>query len=838
MRARSLKTLLRGLRRLTPSGAGLETPDGELLERFVRERDGDAFAELVGRHGTLVLGVCRRFLGDTPDADDAFQAAFLVLVRKAHTLGNHASLAGWLHGVARWTALAARRGLARRRFHETEAATMHPSTTTETTDDLREVLDEEIQRLPAKYRDAVILCYFEHKAPAEAARILACPKGTIDARLSRARELLRRRLSKRHVALSATALAGCLERSAEAATLSPALADQAVQAATSYLAGSTSISPQVLALVQGAIQAMRATRARLAAALLMVLGVLGLGAGWVALARSPDDQETPTQLAQAEEAPAKRPAEDQDLDPLPRGARTRFGTVRFRHSHPVVFAAFSHDGALLGSVDTATVFHLWDASTGKELHRFPMPGADHFLRNAWKDLNCVPFFAFSPDGKRIASCGRPDRVRLWEATTGKELEPPDVSRVTGDAPYKVWAAALSPDGKTAGSAEAQYDLLKRENVYAAKHDLSLEPFNFVRFSPDGRIVAYHRSTTSPKMSLQLREVATGKELGTIKDLNSFRSFAFSMDGRTLATWSHDRALRLWDTATAREKYPRPGHRRPVTSLAFSPDGKFLASCAGEVHGSVEITANCSLDHPIRIWEVATGKELHRLGQPDIIKDTYVGGLRFVPDSKTLLAAWNARNEVCAWDITTAAELPRDRARELQQQHWSKKEVPVSVDGKTAVRFHQNGRGNGHTTSVYLYDVATGKDIGDKPLLTVGLDDGILLAPDNSFLVSITGAQVTVWDLPKGEKRLQFPVSFFSGREFARTAVVHRDGKLLARFFNDTIYCYDLTHGKEVRTIRHAVGGITTIAFSPDGKSLASAHTDTTIMLWDVADLTR
>src|SRR5262249_55606427 len=161
------------------------------------------------------------------------------------------------------------------------------------------------------------------------------------------------------------------------------------------------------------------------------------------------------------------------------------------------------------------------------------------------------------------------------------------------------------------------------------------------------------------------------------------------------------------------------------------------------HGSVEITVNCSLDHPIRVWDVATGKELHRLGQPDVVKDTYAGGLRFVPGSKTLLAAWNARNEVCVWDVTTAAELPRDSARELQELHWSKKEVPVSVDGKTAVRFHQNGRGNGHTTSVYLYDIATGKDIADRPLLTVALDDGILLAPDNSFLVSITGAQVTV-----------------------------------------------------------------------------------------------
>ena len=190
--------------------AGLD--DGQLLERFVARRDEAAFAALVALHGPMVLGVCRRMLRDGHDVEDAFQATFLVLVKRAGSIRDPGRLGPWLHGVARRVAMRARAEAARRRSHQdlsgpavvAEEPAVRPASRAEG-DDVLGVIDEEVARLPSRYRDAVVLCDLEGRSYAEAARRLSCPMGTLQSRLARGRARLRTRLVRRGVAPMALA---------------------------------------------------------------------------------------------------------------------------------------------------------------------------------------------------------------------------------------------------------------------------------------------------------------------------------------------------------------------------------------------------------------------------------------------------------------------------------------------------------------------------------------------------------------------------------------------------------------------------------------------------------
>src|SRR5262245_48786399 len=197
-RTHPLLRFLRGIAAPPPA----EDPDRQLLQRFVALADESAFRELVRRHGPLVLGVCTRVLGSEHDAEDAFQATFLVLVRKAGSLRAPERLGPWLYGVAYRTALKARAGVSRRRQREKPLA--DGAQATEADDpgwrDLRPVLDEEVGRLPRKYREPFVLCYVEGLTNEQAARVLGCPPGTVFSRLAWARERLRRALRRRGLA--------------------------------------------------------------------------------------------------------------------------------------------------------------------------------------------------------------------------------------------------------------------------------------------------------------------------------------------------------------------------------------------------------------------------------------------------------------------------------------------------------------------------------------------------------------------------------------------------------------------------------------------------------------
>jgi RNA polymerase sigma factor (sigma-70 family) len=256
--------------------------DAVLLERYTARREEAAFAALVRRYGPLVLGVCRRVLRHEHDAEDAFQAVFCVLARKAGSIAKQSSVGAWLHAVAYRIA---RKACAGRRRRPMSGTNLPDVAAADDTPDLvwRElgpILDEEVNRLPDKYRRAFVLCYLEGKTNEAAAAQLGCPLGTVLSRLARARERLRARLTRRGLALSAGALAASLVSPAAADVVRTGLAETAIQVAVGYVAGQP-VAAGVASLADGFLKAVLWARLTTALALVSGLGVAVVVVFWL-----------------------------------------------------------------------------------------------------------------------------------------------------------------------------------------------------------------------------------------------------------------------------------------------------------------------------------------------------------------------------------------------------------------------------------------------------------------------------------------------------------------------------------------------------------------------------
>jgi RNA polymerase sigma factor (sigma-70 family) len=314
-----LNAILQHVHQLAAQRGGPPRTDRELLDDFAAHRDEAAFSALVACHGPMVLRVCRRVLGHEQDAEDAFQATFLALARHAGSIRAREAVANWLYGVAYRTAMKARRCAARRRSHEARLRERTPEKAVSPTwDDVQAVLDEEIQRLPDPYRAAFVHCVLEGRSGPRAAA-LGVKEGAVWTRLTRARQLLRRRLTRRGIDLAAV-LAALAVSGATRAGVSPVLVNATVRFGLSVAAGgpaAAAIPSHVAALAAGVTRTMFMTKARIATAVLLAVGLIVAGVGvHHALAA----WGTPP-LVQKTEPPAK-----EDAKPL-QGAWGRLDTV-------------------------------------------------------------------------------------------------------------------------------------------------------------------------------------------------------------------------------------------------------------------------------------------------------------------------------------------------------------------------------------------------------------------------------------------------------------------------------------------------------------------------------
>ncbi|MFI5457215.1 MAG: sigma-70 family RNA polymerase sigma factor [Isosphaerales bacterium] len=309
MRIGKDRAVLRQLRTLFNVGTIAELTDGQILERFATSRGEAAelaFAVLVERHGPMVLRVCRGVLADPDDQEDAFQATFLVLFKKARSLWVRDSLGPWLHQVAYRTASCARSAAARRRRHERRAAMSRQESRHEIGDELGRVLHQEIDRLPERYRVPLVLCDLEGRSHEQAARHLGWPIGTVKSRQARGRERLRDRLRRRGLAPNAGLLAAALLPDGRNALLPPALVDSTTRAVLQFVPLPMIVRGSAASIAQGVLKSMLLTQWLKVASVLFVLGATVSGAGLLTqqgTAGDPPRSQRKPQAARAHDGP-------------------------------------------------------------------------------------------------------------------------------------------------------------------------------------------------------------------------------------------------------------------------------------------------------------------------------------------------------------------------------------------------------------------------------------------------------------------------------------------------------------------------------------------------------
>ncbi len=842
----------RSLRQLFGPGSGVGLTDSQLLDRFASAArrgkhaadDAEAAFELIlARHGPTVLSVCRQVLGAGHAAEDAFQATFLVLVRRATSLRmlDHGSLGAWLHGVAYRTALKARKSASRRLAREQrtarpEAQAGHAVATVEQAD-VGAALHAEVTRLPAKYRVPVVLCYFEGRTHDEAAAALSWPVGTVRCRLSRARDLLRTRLTRRGLAPASLAGAALSARAARAEVPAPLF--HATLAAALRVAPSSAAA----ALARVVLKSLLGARLRTAAA---ALALIAITAGLAfAIRRAPAAPPSPPlRSAPAANAIVASPTPPVDLfgAGLPAHARARLGPSGFRHGDLANQVLFSRDGKTLITLGWKRVVCVWDAATGRLRYQLPLSG-DLFDR-----------IAISTDGATLATT-EPDpdcRLRFWDVATGRERRRWHLSK-----DHDCTAPSFSPDGRTLITLGQPFQTPGRQyKRFFELWDLTAPSERLRRvlgnggltqdfqISPDGKTLAAITSRdvmvqeaagnnpfglfgpTAEENEIRILDLATSRDLAALcVEGVFFRSIAFSPDGQYLATALDDGTVRVFKATTGQERLPRvgrapaagpPPERRGaregtglelIDSLAFAPDGAILAG--GSSQGPTTPSPGS-----LYMWDFATGRELRRIGGFRVGPTS----LSFAPDGKSIATAGSWEPIPRIWDIATGREAFAQPGHVMGIST-----LAVSPADGTIFTGSYDG-------TVRHWDPDTGREMGEIARFNSVLT--LAVAPDGQNL--IVGGQFgdpALWSVPGRRETRRFG----DRREGTlRHCAYSPDGRTVA--FDRTIW--DAASGKLLKVLRATdehVGYAPTskMFYTSDGKRLITAERGI-IRTWDLA----
>jgi RNA polymerase sigma factor (sigma-70 family) len=639
--------LLRQLRQLAADASG-ET-DSELLAQFVSEQEEAAFEALVRRHGPMVLRVGRRVLSNPHDADDVFQATFLTLARRAASIRKQQSVAAWLYGVAYRIAIKARAEAARRQARQKPRPVTSPPDPLSalTGRELCELLDVELNNLPGKCRAAWILCHLEDMTQDQAAQQLGLSLATLKRRLEQSRELLRSRLSRRGIALSAVLSAAAITEVAAAPL--PVLVVPTVQAALSIASGMATagvVTPRIAAMTEGAVHAMFIAQLRKAIVFLLALGIPGTGLTMLIKGtRRADAVETIRQ------GPEQKPASPEpDRADRGRPIRTLSG-----HKDRVTSVAYASDGRWIATAGWDGTVRLWDAQTGKEVRCLDMPATRDYPTAHLSQI------LFSPGNEFVvvAQQAAPNEpgVIVWNPRTGKKVY---------EFPAGVGSVAISPDGKLIAC--GGFGVIRLHELATGKviHEMNGQQTHMqsLTFSPDGKTLASMGPLPRPQRGdgltrlgfmpdvLRVWDVATGKERPSVfKELVlgglPGQRHALSPDGRTLAHLSSS-AITLRETATGGQRAKLIGHTDDVCTVTFSLDGRTLASG--------------SMDGTVRLWDLPSGKEVGRFGKevPKKEDPRWVLAIAFSPDGRTLVAG-GLDQAAQIWDISRVMQRRREPA---------------------------------------------------------------------------------------------------------------------------------------------------------------------------------
>ncbi|HZV07970.1 MAG TPA: sigma-70 family RNA polymerase sigma factor [Gemmataceae bacterium] len=757
----SVIAYIRGL--AAPPGTA-EQGDSALLGAFAASNDQGAFTTLVKRHGPLVLSVCRRVLQQEQQAEDAFQATFLLLAKKAASLKQGASLAGWLHEVAYRVANNARRAAVRRQRQEKRGRTMQTSRP-EIEVVWREVhmiLDEEVQRLPAIYRDSFVLTCLENRSGAEAARLLGVNEGTLGSRLSKARALLRKSLARRGLAPHAILFA----------PLAAAMLPQELLARTVALTPQGAVIPPAVAtLVKGMTTALGSTSRYVVGALVTAVA-LAVGAS---ATRGPQRAETPPQPAEPKKESKSASA------PLPEGAIARIGSPRLRHAGEVVAVAFSTDRRWLASAsadDNDRSVRVWDLTDGAEKLRVPI----EVNSNGTPAPHRAVAVGFSKNGELLRVI---DFVsyRVIDRATGRQLLQ---HRFYEKAPPQGWdssnviGAAFSPDLNTYAVVRTKGELVLADAATGkarrtiAKGVANQENRSYawvsVVFSSDGRRVCIPVESDAVKVF----DTASGDVMSKLSLKQcSFGASAFLKGGEEFAYLTQDGGKDVVEVVNVADG--KKVRQFPVEATAkcldASPDGKYLAVA--------NLQRWC-----IQLLDPFTGKEIRRI--PRSFSEARV---IFSPDSKLLasIAFWSG--SVMVWETASG------------------KRLPSSADGVEHLRgFDRDGRLVVCVDARYqITDWRTGRVFGDLPIRHGPYHTNVNYSPDHRLKAYHDMMKLEDWKPEKG-----FPITvrdvatdkeisrLIGNSDYCQQMVFTNDSKRLVTASQDAVIrLWDIAAGKQL-----------------------------------------
>ena len=570
------------------------------------------------------------------------------------------------------------------------------------------------------------------------------------------------------------------------------------------------------------------------------------------------------------------------------------------HTNRVLSVVFSPDGETLASGGWDRTV-LWDVKTGELLHSLiGIPGGgqmqigdEEYYVHYVPSRDGVRSVAFSPDGETLAS-GYDENIRLWDVQIGEQIRIIDIddSKESLRGVHTL-SVVFSPDGETLASGSSDNTV----RLWNAKTGRQIHTFNghesyvsSVVFSPDGETLA----SGSLDNTIRLWNTKTGTHFRTLigheggvnsvafspdgKTLVSGSRVALSSDGKLLVSGSFDNTIRLWNAKTGTHFRTLIGHEDGVASVAFSPDGKRLASDTGNtirlsdvISGSHlrtlighkdgvssvafspdgETLASGSFDNTIRLWNTKTGKQIKTIKDKTIKDKTFeeilysFSSVAFSPDGETLASGSHYSNTIRLWDVKIGDEIRRldvDNGARIISGHKSFiRNVAFSPDGETLAS-------GSFDNTIRLWNTKTGKQIKtikDKTIKDKTFEEilysfsSVAFSPDGETLASGSHYSNTVrlWDVKTGLAILTLTIP--EQKQGAVNSVVFSpDGEILASGHSDnTVYLWSVETGELVRTLEGHGNDVRSLAFSPDGRTLASSSDDGTVLLWKILPVT-
>jgi RNA polymerase sigma factor (sigma-70 family) len=761
-----------------------EWSDHQLLSRFVKSGDEAAFAIIVDRHGPMLYGVCRRLLGDSHLADDVLQATFLLLSRQCWSIRKRNSLAGWLYRVAQRFARQVRLAEAARSRREQcaidnrsmEAPRDHGW------DELCLVLDEELRRLPERYRIPLLLCYLEGRTQDEAARQLDWSVRTLRRRLERARNLLKARMIRRGATLGVGLFAGFLAPSAASAVLAPELRQSILSISTGGAKRAVA-SAAVQQMADAATRATIVTKIAIwSAVALALVGAAAVGA--IHLVRPASDVEQPVALHQppqpvdqnagAEgEPPAAEGGLDQFRDRLPDKAVARLGTVAFRHGGSLYSErslTYTADGKHLVSMGGGWI-RRWDLATGN---------ATVTLGDGWPDDMRTASLQVTADGKTAYIC-----------------------------PFE-GVSHTSEKGYTRDF--IQYDLASGAKKQSYRLKFHPSGISSPIFSLDRKVCAgfgYEERENRPSRGIPivLWNAADGAVLHEFTPEENVywqtQTLAFTPDGRNLLVGDDQQLIHVFDVTTGKElRTFGVANINGLSQMAVSPDGKLLVTRGGG-------------DSFIRLWDLQKGTEKRTFDLPD---GASTESLVFTPDSSTLfagakVASAGRRFAVYSWNTESG-----NPGKAWTDEPTIGATLALSPDGRLLATM------NSETGVIQFWDRKTGKEQRLRETNASSLG-AVSFRPDGKTILTVGAADLAIreWDASNG--RLHEPPVAKARGPATRFST---DGKALIGKGDKTIWLQDPTTGKVLVECPGTQG-----ALSPDGKRLATTDEDGRVRLVDV-----